>query len=309
MSLPHNPGIAENAKPFLKWAGGKTQLISSIKAILPAELKKNNFTYVEPFIGSGAVFFWMLKEYPTISKVIINDVNTDLTSAYQTIKDAPEALIKELAKLEKEYRKKTDREAQKELFIKIRTKFNKRNSDNIEHTANLIFLNKTCFNGLYRVNSKNEFNVPMGRYVNPTICDTQNIMNVHEALRKVTILNGDYSKTYLKIKDKKDKAFYYFDPPYKPISTTASFNAYANGGFGDVEQQRLKEFCDKLSSDNIKWVLSNSDVKNINPTDDFFDELYEDYHIQRVKAKRSINSKGAKRGEIKELLISNFLKT
>jgi DNA adenine methylase len=303
MSLSSNPGIAENAKPFLKWAGGKTQLISSIKAILPEELKTKHFTYVEPFIGSGAVFFWMLKEYPTISKAIINDVNTDLTGAYETIKKFPGALIKQLEKLQKDYRKKNNRDEQKDMFMKIRNEFNKRTSDTVKHTANLIFLNKTCFNGLYRVNSKNEFNVPMGRYVNPTICDEQNIWNVHEALQKVTILNGDYSKTISKVKG---NAFYYFDPPYKPISATASFNSYANGGFGDTEQKRLKEFCDTLKEDKIKWVLSNSDVKNINPKDNFFDELYEGYTIQRVKAKRSINSKGAKRGEIKELLICNF---
>ncbi len=165
-----------------------------------------------------------------------------------------------------------------------------------------IFLNRTCFNGLYRVNRKNEFNVPMGSYRNPTICDKENIIAVNNALQKVEILSGDFEQTF---DFAKENSLFYFDPPYKPLSETSSFNSYAKDDFNDSEQIRLRDFCEKLDKENYSWVLSNSDVKGKDHTDNFFDDLYADFKIERVDAKRSINANPEKRGMLKELLITN----
>ena len=291
--------INVDSKPFLKWAGGKTKLIPEILKNLP-----NNFenidTYIEPYVGGGALLFWMLKTYPNIKKAIINDINKDLTDSYNIIKYKPKEIIEELKTLNEGYLSSVDKSL---FFYDIRKKFNSRTNDDLIQTSYLIFLNKTCFNGLFRVNSKNEFNVPFAKLETPKICDEKNIMDVSEVLQKVTILNGDYTKTF----DYADESsFFYFDPPYKPISKSASFNAYSTDAFGDNEQNRLKEFCDKLNDNGINWILSNSDVKNINPEDNFFDDLYKDYNINRVLMKRMINSNASKRGGIFELLIKNY---
>ena len=184
--------------------------------------------------------------------------------------------------------------------------FNARNSSKLRQSALLMFLNKTGFNGLYRVNSKNEFNVPMGSYKNPTICDEKNIRAVSRCLSKVIILCGDYSET---AKYSGENTFYYFDPPYRPISKTSHFNSYDAKAFNDSEQLRLKEFCDKMDSEKSKFILSNSDPKpNAEYFEDglFFDNLYCDYSIERVDVPRFINSKSSGRGAIKELLITNY---
>jgi DNA adenine methylase len=296
-------GNRKHAKPFLKWAGGKTQLIPAIKSTIPNELHNIPFTYVEPFIGSGAVFFWFLRHFPNIQKAVINDVNKDLIDTYLTIKLYPNDLVKELKELEKEYQSLDSQEKQKELFLNKRALFNSRKNSIVIQSSLMIFLNRTCFNGLYRVNSKNQFNVPFGRYTNPTICDTENIYNVSVALENVTILNQDYSSTLPEIEG---DTFFYFDPPYKPLSQTASFNSYAKDIFGDSEQQRLKVFCDELDRRGINWLLSNSDPKNTDPSNHFFDDLYNHYYINRVRAKRTINSDASKRGDIFELLIHNY---
>jgi DNA adenine methylase len=295
------------ARPFLKWAGGKTQLLPFIQQSLPPDFDQEPVTYIEPFIGSGAVFFWMLREYPNIEKAVINDINSDLTEAYKIFQQAPDALVRALDNIEKEYKSLESEEAQKELFLEIRRRFNARTQEAVEQTAYFIFLNRTCFNGLYRVNSKNHFNVPFGRYSNPKILDQENIYNVHEALQKVVILNGDYTKT---LEEATDNTFFYFDPPYKPLSKTASFNSYSHETFDDREQVRLKHFCDTLTEREYNWLLSNSDPKNTNPDDHFFEELFHGDHlfIDRVPAKRMINSDASKRGEIWELLISNYAK-
>lgn len=289
----------DNVRPFLKWAGGKSKLINKIDSILPDIISQNDITYVEPFVGGGALLFWILKKYKNINNVVINDVNKDLIDAYKKIKSSPIDLIDKLKNLEIDFKKSDDK---KNFFLDIRKKFNSRIEDNLIQSSYLIFLNKTCFNGLYRVNSKNEFNVPFGGYENPTICDDKNIMEVSYALQKVTILNGDYTET---IKYINNNSFFYFDPPYKPLSKTSSFNSYSKDNFDDNEQIRLKEFCDKLNDLDVKWVLSNSDVKNVDELDEFFDDLYKDYKIERVSMKRSISSKGNGRGEIFELLIRN----
>lgn len=293
------------AKPFLKWAGGKTQLIPEIeKKLKPIINKKERITFIEPFVGSGAVFIWALQNYNNIEKVVINDINTDLINSYKAIKHDHKTLLDKLSFLEEEYYKKADKETfQKEFFLDIRNKFNKRDSDKITHSAYLIFLNKTCFNGLYRVNKKNEFNVPFGKRKKPTICDYENIEALHILFQNVTILNDDYEKT---IEHSNNYSVFYFDPPYKPLSETSSFNSYSKDIFDDNEQERLKYFCDKLTEIQQTWILSNSDLKNFDIENNFFDELYMEYKISRVKARRNINSKGSGRGKINELLITNL---
>ncbi|WP_337045039.1 DNA adenine methylase [Emticicia sp. 17c] len=294
------------AKPFLKWAGGKGQLIPAIEKRLPHDLKqRRELTYIEPFIGSGAVLFWILQKYPSIRKAVISDINHDLTQAYTTIKEQPLALIRALQELQTKYYKLISEEERKNFFLEKREIFNLRNADTLSHTVLLIFLNRTCFNGLYRVNSKNLFNVPFGRYEKPRICDPETIMADSHLLQRVTILNADFEVT---LNYAGTDSFFYFDPPYRPLNNTSSFNSYTTDVFDDKEQTRLKQFCDVLSSKNYQWLLSNSDPRNTNPDDNFFDDLYADESIQvdRVKAKRSINSDPSKRGEIAELLIYNY---
>ena len=291
------------AKPFLKWAGGKTQLINDIEKALPKDITKNKFTYIEPFVGSGAVLFWMLNNYPNLQKAVINDINEDLINTYKTIASRPKELISILETFQQEYHGMEGREeAKKEYYYQKRDLYNNRKEEESGQAALFIFLNRTCFNGLYRVNRKNEYNVPMGSYKRPTICDKENILAVNQALQKVEILCGDYEET-LNYAD--NNTLFYFDPPYKPLNETSSFNSYAKDEFNDAEQIRLRDFCHKLNAMNHTWILSNSDVKGKDENDSFFDELYSDFNIQRVDARRSINAKPEKRGTLKELLITN----
>ena len=291
------------AKPFLKWAGGKTQLIDQIKERLPSAVTKSNFTFIEPFAGSGAVLFWMLENFPNLKKTVINDVNTDLTNSYLTIKNDVNSLITILEKWEQEYHVlATNEELKKEYYYKKRTLFNTRSSTQTTQSALFIFLNRTCFNGLYRVNRKNEFNVPIGSYKTPQICNHENLLAVSKVLQRVKILNGDYAET---LSHATKNTFFYFDPPYKPLSETSNFNSYAKGEFNDEEQIRLKEFCDALDKKNHQWILSNSDVKGTDSNNNFFDDLYSSFNILRVNASRRINSKASKRGQLTELLITN----
>lgn len=291
------------AKPFLKWAGGKTQLIAHITKILPPHLKKSTFTYIEPFVGSGAMLFWMLAHYPTLEKAIINDINPDLINTYKTIASNSKELISILEMLQNEFHSlEGDEDDKKSYYYRKRELYNSRNHSQTEQAALFIFLNRTCFNGLYRVNRKNEFNVPIGSYKKPTICDRENILSVSEALKKVEILCGDFEKT---LQYASDNTLFYFDPPYKPLSSTSNFNSYAKDEFDDNEQIRLRDFCVKIDRWKHSWILSNSDVKSADETNDFFDNLYSDFHIRRIDAKRSINSNPNKRGALKELLITN----
>jgi len=291
------------AKPFLKWAGGKTQLINDIERVLPKTIQKNKFIYIEPFVGSGAVLFWILNNLPNIKNAVINDINEDLINTYKTIAAKPKELISVLEILQNEYHNlELNTDYKKEYFYNKRKLYNIRQSNNITQAALFIFLNRTCFNGLYRVNKNNEYNVPMGSYKKPTICDKENILAVSECLQKVEILCGDFEQT-LHYAEK--NTLFYFDPPYKPLSETSSFNSYAKHEFNDNEQIRLKNFCSKIDILGYQWILSNSDVKGKNPNDDFFDDLYDNFNIIRVKAKRSINANPEKRGELSELLITN----
>lgn len=291
------------AKPFLKWAGGKTQLITEIERVLPNEIKNSKFTYVEPFVGSGAILFWMLNNFPKMEKAVINDINEDLINTYKTIANNPKELISILEILQNEYHSlELKTEEKKEYYYQKRETYNKREIEQSGQAALFIFLNRTCFNGLYRVNKNNGFNVPMGSYKTPMICDHKNILAVSNVLKKVEILSGDYEQT---LNYSKENSLFYFDPPYKPLSETSSFNSYAKDEFGDNEQIRLKNFCSKLDLLNHNWILSNSDVKGKNVEDNFFDDLYSDFTINRVDAKRSINANPEKRGKLKELLITN----
>ena len=275
------------AKPFVKWAGGKAQLLTEIDNAIPSYMKQTQFTYIEPFVGGGAILFWILQKYPNIKHAIINDINTDLTNSYQTIKENVEELISILKKWKKEYHSLKDKlEEKKEYYYSKRKQFNNRNSDKTSQTALFIFLNRTCFNGLYRVNRKNEFNVPIGSYKTPMICDEDNLRAVSDVLQKVTILNGDFEAT---MEYAENNTLFYFDPPYKPLSETSSFNSYAKDEFDDSEQIRLAKFCEKIDILGYQWILSNSDVKGKNPNDNFFDELYNKFDIKRVLARRNIN--------------------
>lgn len=292
------------AKPFLKWAGGKTQLISSIEKAMPIEFLNQPFTYVEPFVGSGAILFWVLNNFPNVERAVINDINSDLTNAYQIIATNPTELISILTQFQREYHEiDLQTETKRNYYTDKRTLFNTRSTDIVTQAALFIFLNRTCFNGLFRVNKSNAFNVPIGSYKKPMICDKENLLAVSEVLQRVEILTGDYQETLLHVER---PALFYFDPPYKPLSNTSSFNSYAKDEFGDTEQIRLRDFCITLDNLDHKWILSNSDVKGKDMTDTFFDDIYNEFNINRVWARRSINANADKRGQLTELLITNY---
>ena len=297
----------DEVKPFLKWAGGKRQLLTVLENKLPKILDiGDDFTYIEPFVGGGAMLFFMLKKYPNIKRAVINDININLIKAYKIVKSSPEKLIAHLLKIQTAYLKIKSEADRKVFFFSIRERFNSGELSDMDSTVYLIFLNKTCFNGLYRVNSKGIFNVPFGRYSNPLICDEKTIYADSELLQKVHILNGDFESTEPYTTE---NTFLYFDPPYRPLNTTSCFNSYAKEIFDDNEQIRLKRYIDRLTQKRCLLLLSNSDGKGINPSDDFFDNLYRDYIIERVYAKRSINSKKELRGALTELLIRNYTRT
>lgn len=295
----------KKVKPFLKWAGGKGQLLSEIEKYYPFKDEGIN-KYAEPFVGGGAVLFDILSRYD-LKEVYISDINAELINTYCIIRDNVDEIIHILTVLQREFvsMKTEDR---KTYYLKKRKNFNDlkinvKKRINIEKAALMIFLNKTCFNGLYRVNKKGMFNVPMGSYKNPLICDEANLKAVSEKLQNITIVCGDYRESADFIDD---GTFVYFDPPYRPITDTASFTAYTENLFNDEEQIELAKFVDDMHRKGAKIVISNSDPKNYNTEDDFFDNIYSSYKIKRVEAKRMINCNSSARGKIKELIISNF---
>ena len=290
-------------KPFVKWVGGKGQLIEEIEKLFPSDGEIVFTKYAEPMVGGGALFFSMLSKYK-FEELYISDINAELINAYTVIKQNVDGLINRLNEMQMTFLPLDDN-GRKYYYYNIRDKFNTVElSDNssVEKAAYFIFLNKTCFNGLYRVNRKGQFNVPMGSYKNPAICDESNLRNIHLALQNVTIVCGDYtlSKSFID-----SKTFVYIDPPYRPISQTSSFTSYNSDSFDDNEQIRLAKFINEINAAGAKIVLSNSDPKNVNPEDDFFEDLYKSYKIHRVSATRMINSNAEKRGKINELLICN----
>lgn len=274
-------------KPFVKWAGGKSQLLNEIRAKYPEKIDK----YCEPFVGGGAVLLDVLANcHPR--EVLINDINTELINTYSQIKNNVDELIELLSKMKDSFWKKNDTE-RRIMYLENRERFNdlKINGDeliNLEKSELFIFLNKTCFNGLYRVNRKGYFNVPMGAYKNPPICDAENLRLISSLLKNVQIRCGDYSECTEFIDE---NTFVYIDPPYRPLTATASFTSYSENEFGDKQQIELGKFVDKISGKGAKVVVSNSDPKNTDTGDDFFDDLYSSYSISRVSAKRMINSK------------------
>ncbi len=301
----YNQSNGISAKPFLKWAGGKGQLLKEIEHYYP--FAEGNITkYAEPFVGGGAVLFDILSKY-SLKEVYICDINNELMNCYRIVRDDIEALIEKLFAMQNEF-VSLDLNNRKEYYMEKRERFNnlkvkETEHNNLEKAALMIFLNKTCFNGLFRVNKKGLFNVPMGANKNPMICDEKNLRAVSEKLKNVTIISGDYRKSADFIDE---NTFVYFDPPYRPITDTAGFTAYNEKTFNDEEQIELARFVDDMHRKGAKVVVSNSDPKNSNAEDNFFDNIYSAHNIKRVEATRMINSKSEARGKIKELLISNF---
>ena len=292
------------AKPFVKWVGGKTQLIEQLEALLPADFdERENVTYIEPFVGGGAMLFYMLHAHPNIKSAIINDINSDLITCYRMVKNKPDELVVSLSDIQKEYYSLHSEDARKDMFLRVRDRYNTKALDDIENSTLFFFLNRTCFNGLYRVNKSNKFNVPFGKYANPTICDASTIYADSELLQNVQILNGDFEDTFDYITD---NTLFYFDPPYRPLSETSSFNDYTKEAFNDDAQRRLKLFCDKVHQNGGTFMLSNSDCLGKNEQDRFFDDLYKAYQIERVWASRNVNSIASKRGKLTEILVHNY---
>ncbi len=295
----------KRVKPFLKWAGGKGQLIQEIESYYPFE--NSNFTkYAEPFVGGGAVLFDVLNKY-NLKEIYISDTNAELINTYNVVKNDVNSLISLLQIMQKEFLMLNTDERKSYYAIK-RMRFNNLKSNpeensSTEKAALMIFLNKTCFNGLFRVNKKGFFNVPMGTYKNPLICDKENLIAVSDKLSHVKIICADYKQSAEFIDS---NTFVYFDPPYRPLTNTASFTAYTENIFSDDEQIELAKFAEHVRKKGAKIVISNSDPKNYNNEDDFFDAIYSSFKIKRVDASRMINCNSKSRGKIKELLISSF---
>lgn len=297
--------MTEKLKPFIKWVGGKRQLITEIDKNLPAFEKENITTYVEPFLGGGAVLIHMLENY-NFKKYYASDLNEQLISTYLAIKNTPEELINQLRKLQTEYLNKPTIEEKKNFYLSKREEYNKNitTGDPSNQIPSLfIFLNKTGFNGLYRVNSKGQFNVPFGQHNTPKILDEENLRNLHKAFQKVEFSIQGYEKTK---QCAHKETFIYLDPPYRPLSTSAAFTAYTNSSFNDTQQIELATFIKEQYDKGAHVLMSNSDPKNTNPNDTFFDDLYDWAEIQRVQASRAINSKGNGRGKINEILVKAY---
>lgn len=295
------------AQPFLKWAGGKRQLMKEIEMRLPNNLESFN-TYVEPFIGGGAVLFHLLEKYD-FENVHISDLNPELILCYEMLKLDAKSVIRNLDKLIEAYPEEID--DRKEVYYNIRKDWNEdvgnihslSKTKKIKRVSQMLFLNRTCFNGLFRVNRKGEFNVPIGAYKKPSFPKAENLLAVQKALENVTIHLSSFENCESWV----DKStFIYFDPPYRPLSDTSHFVSYSKGEFDDENQKQLAHTFRSLDKQNVKLMLSNSDPKNTIMNDEFFDELYSGFNIQRVSANRSINSNPNKRRNITELLITNY---
>lgn len=294
-------------KPFIKWVGGKRQLLPEIDKNLPNFEKQQISTYIEPFLGGGAVLIHMLENY-NFQHHQVSDLNEQLINTYLAIKNTPQKLIKQLKTLQTEYVNHTTIENKKTYYLQKRTEYNKRittSDPENEIPALFIFLNRTGFNGLYRVNSKGQFNVPFGQHANPTILDEENITNLNKAFQNVEFKVQGYEKT--KLCDHK-KTFIYLDPPYRPLSTSSAFTLYTNSAFNDTQQQELAAFIKEQYDKGAHVLMSNSDPKNSDPDDNFFDDLYEWADVQRVQATRAINSVGTGRGKINEILVKAYPK-
>lgn len=295
------------AKPFVKWVGGKGQLIDQLEELLPDDFDQwTDVTYIEPFVGGGAMLFNMLQHHKNITRAVINDINADLVTCYETVRDNVDQLIPTLKQIQERYYALDNMEAKREMYLEARERYNSKALDPIENTALFFFLNRTCFNGLYRVNKRGLFNVPCGKYLHPQICDEDTLRADSTILKRVEIMCGDFELT---LNRAEGNTLFYFDPPYRPLSDTSSFNDYTKESFNDDSQRRLKTFCDEVHHRGYKFMLSNSDCKGKNEEDNFFDLLYAHYNIDRVWASRNVNANAAKRGKIKEILVHNYANT
>ncbi len=308
--MPQNTVVKKKAvvaKPFVKWAGGKGNLLQKLEALLPTDFDDlKNVTYIEPFVGGGAMLFHMLQRHKCISRAVINDINANLIRCYQLIANDPQILIDRLKNIENNYYS-VEFPARKELFYAYRDQYNSEGIHPDERAALFIFLNHTCFNGLYRVNAAGKFNVPYGRYKNPVICNEELIMADHLLLKSVELVirqPGDYKLVRQNL-SRNHPNFVYFDPPYRPLSATSSFKEYSNNPFEDRQQEELKQFCDRLSAQNCLIMQSNSDSKT-EDGNSYFEALYEGYDIQRILASRFINADPEKRKKQTEVVIRNY---
>ena len=298
----------EVVRPFVKWAGGKGGLISQLNKFYPFELEDGIIDrYVEPFVGGGAVLIDILQKYD-VKEAYAFDINKDLINCYNVIKYNVEELINELDKKEKEFLKLEEEERQI-YFYDVRKEYNSYKLEeglNVKRASEFIFLNRTCFNGLYRVNKNGQFKVPCGKYKNPTICDSKNLRNLSKLIQNVVFAYGDYKKSNEVVNN---KTFVYFDPPYRPLSITSGFTSYTKEDFNDENQKELANYYKELSLKNAKLMLSNSNPKNTNKEDNFLEDIYKGFNINEVSAKRMINANSKGRGEISELLIINYEET
>lgn len=298
----------------IQWVGGKSQLLPTLHKHFPQGLETGEITtYVEPFFGGGAVFFDIANRYSeTLEQLIVNDINPNLVNLYRVIQQSPDALIERLTNLREQYLA-LDFDGKSAMYYNMREQFNTvitspltndaSSEAAVSRAAMLVFINKTCFNALYRVNRRGLLNSPFGKQEKPSFFNEENLRNVHELFKKTTILWGDYSQTF---EYAGENTFVYLDPPYRPLTQTASFNAYDSSVFSDNEQVALGGFIHKLDEKGAKIMLSNSDPKNNDENDAFFDNLYETMRIERVSALRRVSSKASTRGAISEILVMNY---
>lgn len=298
--------MLEKIRPFVKWAGGKGSLIPQLNNFYPYELKNGIIErYIEPFVGGGAVLIDILQKYD-IQEVYAFDINIDLINSYNVIKNNVEELITNLKQIETEYLQ-LGQEERKNYFYNIRDEYNnyelEENEQNVQRAAQFIYLNRTCFNGLYRVNKNGKFNVPVGSYKNPTICDEENLRQLSQLIQNVQFQYGDYSRSMEYVTK---NTFVYFDPPYRPLNVTSGFTSYTKEDFNDDNQRELARFYGELNVHNAKLMLSNSNPKNINKEDTFFDNIYQGFNINQIQASRMINANSNGRGKISEILVTNY---
>lgn len=301
------------ATPFVKWAGGKAKLAPAIEKRIEKSIGfKNIKHYIEAFTGGGALFFYLIDRYKFNSITLI-DINIELINTYRAIKKAPYLLMDLMDNMQRIYNTFENENEKSEYFYQVREQFNNledktslKNEIDYEQAAKFIFLNKTCFNGLYRENSKGKYNVPFGKRTNINLYIQNNILEIHSLLQNVTLVNGDYTsaRDYLQ-----PQTLIYFDPPYRPITGTAAFTAYSKDGFNDEKQKELAEFCREIDSKGVFFALSNSDpyngTKEFENLDSFFDELYTGFEVHRISAPRAIAAKGTSRNAVSEILIVN----
>lgn len=298
--------MSEKIRPFVKWAGGKGSLIPQLNNFYPYELKNGIIErYIEPFVGGGAVLIDILQKY-NIQEVYAFDINIDLINSYNVIKNNVEELITNLKQMETEYLQ-LGQEERKNYFYNIRDEYNnyelEESEQNVQRAAQFIYLNRTCFNGLYRVNKNGKFNVPFGSYKNPTICDEENLRQLSQLIQNVQFRYGDYSRSMEYVTE---NTFVYFDPPYRPLNVTSGFTSYTKEDFNDNNQRELATFYGELNERNAKLMLSNSNPKNINKEDTFFDNIYQGFNINQIQASRMINANSNGRGKISEILVTNY---